>query len=306
MERPQKYYNMQIDKENKIADVTIFGEITSWPWLESDVSSYKLSKRLEELKGVEQINVHINSYGGEVAEGWAIYNSLINHPAKITTIVEGFACSIASVIFMAGEKRIMNDASVLMIHNVLSYVCGNFNDMRKQADDLEKLNNLSKKTYLKYISISDEELQKMMNEETLLTPEECVQMGFATEIKKEEQKKYSQSARRTLMKKIFSNNSQSQTIVKNEESSDDMKKYECEECGYVHEGELPEYFVCPECGASKDSFIEMDTTEVSEDNNLTNDNENSNEDNNQDENDDNANQKAYHFFNSIANERGEN
>ena len=121
MERPQKYYNMQIDKENKIADVTIFGDITSWPWLESDVSSYKLSKRLEELKGVEQINVHINSYGGEVAEGWAIYNSLINHPAKVTTIAEGFACSIASVIFMAGEKRIMNDASVLMIHNVLTY-----------------------------------------------------------------------------------------------------------------------------------------------------------------------------------------
>lgn len=303
MEKPQKYYNMQIDKENKIADVTIFGDITSWPWLESDVSSYKLSKRLEELKGVEQINVHINSYGGEVAEGWAIYNSLINHPAKVTTIADGFACSIASVIFMAGERRIMNDASVLMIHNVLSYVCGNFNDMRKQADDLEKLNNLSKKSYLRYVNISDDELQKMMDEETFITPEECVKMGFATEIKKEEQKKYSQSARKNLMNKLFCHNSQSQIAIKNEEGDDDMKKYECEECGYIREGELPEYFVCPECGASKDSFVEIDNSEASKDDDSTNDNETSNEDNNQDENNDNANQKAYHFFNSIANER---
>lgn len=306
MEKPQKYYNMQIDKENKIADVTIFGDITSWPWLESDVSNYKLSKRLEELKGVEQINVHINSYGGEVAEGWAIYNSLINHPAKVTTIVDGFACSIASVIFMAGKERIMNDASILMIHNVLSYVCGNFNDMRKQADDLEKLNNLSKKTYLRYINISDEELQKMMDEETFLTPEECVKMGFATEIKKEEQKKYSQSARKSLLNKLFCYNSQSQIVIKNEEGDDDMKKYECEECGYIHERELPEYFVCPECGASKDSFIEIDNSEALKDDDSTNDNKTSDEDNNQDENNDNANQKAYHFFNSIANERREN
>lgn len=302
MNKPQKYYNMQIDKDNKIADVTIFGDITSWPWLESDVSSYKLSKRLEELKGVEQINIHINSYGGEVAEGWAIYNALINHPANVTTIVDGFACSIASVIFMAGKERIMNETSVLMIHNVLSYVCGNANDMRKQADDLEKLNNLSKKAYLKYINIEDEKLQKMMNEETFIVPDECIKMGFATEIKNETQKKYSQSARKVVLQKLL-NKSISNS---NEDGGDDMVKYECQECGYIHDGELPEYFICPECGANKDAFIETENTGDDIENDVDEQEEQEvqepTEENEDEKQNDDINQKNYRFFNALAHE----
>lgn len=298
-EQLKKYYTMQIDKESKTADITIFGDITSWPWLESDVSSYKLSKRLEELKDVENIIVHINSYGGEVAEGWAIYNSLVNHSAKVTTIAEGFACSIASVIFMAGEERIVNNVSALMIHNVLSFASGNANELRKTADDLEKLNNLSKKAYLKYINISDEELQKLMDAETFLTPEECLEMGFATSIKNEVVSKPAQSARKSIMKKIFLNeaNSTSDVQEESEGGEDEMKKYKCEECGYIHEGELPEYFVCPECGASKDSFVEVSDEEEPPGEEGSEEEEPTTEDT--------ANQKAYHFFNAIANERGE-
>lgn len=295
-EEMKKYYTMEVDKKKKSADITIFGDITSWPWLESDVSSYKLSKRLEELEDVEQITVHINSYGGEVAEGWAIYNSLMNHPAKVTTIAEGFACSIASVIFMAGEERIVNNVSALMIHNVLSFASGNANELRKTADDLEKLNTLSKKAYLKYINISDEELQKMMDAETFLTPEECLEMGFATSIKNGVVSKPAQSARKTIMKKIFSNESESTSDEQTEGSEEELKEYKCEECGYIHEGELPEYFVCPECGASKDSFIE-----VSEDESEETEDSGTSEETTEEE----ANQKAYHFFNAIANERGE-
>jgi len=98
-----KYY--ALEKNGKEADIYIFGDITSWEWYENDVSSYSLVKEIRALgPDVKQINVHINSYGGEVAEGLAIYNTLKNHKAKVRTIVDGFACSAASVVFMAGDN----------------------------------------------------------------------------------------------------------------------------------------------------------------------------------------------------------
>ena len=110
----KKYYSLV--QENNEATINIYGDITSWEWFESDVSSYTLSKELEVIEA-DTIHVYINSYGGEVAEGLAIYNALKRHKAKIITHTDGFACSIASVIFMAGDERIMSTASLLMIHN---------------------------------------------------------------------------------------------------------------------------------------------------------------------------------------------
>lgn len=103
----KKYYSLE--SKNDVADLYIFGDITSWPWLESDVSASGIVNELQSLD-VKEINVHINSYGGEVAEGLAIYNTLKNSDMKVTTICDGFACSAASVIFMAGDERIINEA----------------------------------------------------------------------------------------------------------------------------------------------------------------------------------------------------
>ena len=112
----KKYYSLV--KQNNEADVYIYGDITSYEYLESDVSNYNLSKELRGLD-VETINVYINSYGGEVAEGLAIHNSLVRHKAKVITHDDGFAASIAAVIFMAGDERIMSNASLLFIHCLL-------------------------------------------------------------------------------------------------------------------------------------------------------------------------------------------
>ena len=103
----KRYYSLETEGEK--ADLYIYGDITSWPWLQSDVSAYLLSKKLEELKDVSEIDVYINSYGGEVAEGLAIYNALKRHKAKVVTHCDGFACSISSVIFMAGDERVMSN-----------------------------------------------------------------------------------------------------------------------------------------------------------------------------------------------------
>lgn len=176
----KKYY--ALERNEKEADIYIFGDISSWEFLESDVSSYTLSKELAEMKDVETINVHINSYGGEVAEGLAIYNMLKNHNAKVKTYCDGFACSIASVVFMAGDERVMSDASMLMIHNAWMMTAGNSQQLRKDADDLDKITQGSIAAYLSRINITEDKLKELLDAETWLLPGEAKEMGFATEI----------------------------------------------------------------------------------------------------------------------------
>lgn len=175
----RKYYNLT--QSGKEADIYIFGDITSWEWAESDVSSYTLARELFGLD-VNVINVHINSYGGEVGEGLAIHSILKNHPAKVKTYCDGFACSIASVIFMAGDERIMNNSSLLMIHNAWTCTAGNANELRKTADDLDVITQGSANVYMQNINISEEELKALLDAETWLLPEQALEMGFATSV----------------------------------------------------------------------------------------------------------------------------
>lgn len=168
-------------EENNTLYITIYGDITSWEWLESDVSSYTLSKLISESKA-QTIQVNINSYGGEVAEGLAIYNALKNHPAKVITRCDGFACSAASVIFMAGEERLMNEASLLMIHNAWTSASGNAKELRKQANDLEVISKATASAYLTHIKMSEEELQEMLDAESWIEPNKAIEKGFATGI----------------------------------------------------------------------------------------------------------------------------
>ena len=119
MKEPKRYYNLVENHESDVADLYIFGDISAYgQWWEDDPdrSAYNI---VNELKAVtaSNINVHINSYGGDVSEGLAIYNTLRGSGKNVTTICDGFACSAASVVFMAGSKRVMSPASLLMIHN---------------------------------------------------------------------------------------------------------------------------------------------------------------------------------------------
>lgn len=196
----RRYFSLV--RSGTTAELDIYGNITSWPWLESDVSAYNLSQQLAQLDDVTEINVNINSYGGEVAEGLAIYNALMRHPARVTTRCDGFACSIASVIFMAGDERVMNQASLLMIHNAWTYASGDANELRKQADDLDTITGASKAAYMGRVSITEDELAAMMDEETFITPEDAVSMGFATAIEGEEPENVSQSARRAVFMRL--------------------------------------------------------------------------------------------------------
>lgn len=182
----------------------IYGDIVteSWRWDDSETSSYSLSRQLAELD-VDSITVGINSYGGDISEGLAIYNALKRHRAKVTTRCDGFACSIASVVFMAGDERVMADPSMLMIHNGWTCAVGNARELRKAADDIEKMTEASVQIYLQSVDVEEEELRRLMDDETWIAADEAVEMGFATAIEESrESDKPSQSVREKVMQML--------------------------------------------------------------------------------------------------------
>lgn len=198
----KRYYSLYQEEGSREASINIYGDITSWEWFESDVSSYTLSKEIEHLD-VDTLNVYLNSYGGEVGEGLAIYNSLKRHKAKIVTHCDGFAASIASVIFMAGDERIMSNASLLFIHNAWTYAGGNANELRKQADDLEVITQASINTYMEKVNITEEDLKAMLDAETWISPQDAIDMGFATSIVSDQSKNANQSVKKQMVERLL-------------------------------------------------------------------------------------------------------
>lgn len=195
----------QLATQDREAALYIYGDIVTedWKWLESDVSGHELVQQLDQLD-VDLINVYINSYGGFVSEAWAIHNALKRQKAKIRTVCEGFACSAASLIFMAGDERIMLDTSALWIHNVQSFAAGDYKKLQSEAEGAKKLNELSMQIYLEHVSLSKEELAEMMDKETWISPAEALEWGFATAIQSGgESKKPTQSARKHIFDMIF-------------------------------------------------------------------------------------------------------
>lgn len=188
----RKFYSM--DKANGSAVINIYADIYSG----GKCSAECLSKQIADLKDAKQIDVYINSNGGDVFEGLAIYNALKRSKAKIVTHCDGMAASIASVIFMAGEERVMPKSSFLMIHNAWGGMVGNAEEMRKYADDLETVTQASVGIYKENSSLSEDEIKSLMDKETILTAEEAFEFGFATRLEDEEKDGTKQSGTKWL------------------------------------------------------------------------------------------------------------
>lgn len=149
--------------------------------IESETSASHFRDELAKYPNAQQIDVFINSYGGSVFEGTAIYNQIKRHPAHKTVYIDGFACSIASVIAMAGDEIVMPRNALMMIHNMWMGVCGNADELRKAADDLDTINAAGRAAYLERAGekLTEEQLAGMMDAETWLTAEQCIEYGLA-------------------------------------------------------------------------------------------------------------------------------
>ena len=155
-------------------------------YLFNDIGTFGISAQsfVEEIKEYEEkeLAIHINSLGGEVFDGMAIYSIIQRRKAKTTVYIEGIAASIASVIALAADEVIMSENSLLMIHNAWGGSSGDASEMRKQADVLDKISNEIAEIYVKKTNLPYDEIIRMMGEETWLTAEEAVAMGFVDSI----------------------------------------------------------------------------------------------------------------------------
>jgi len=180
---PKKFWEMT-QTSNDSANINIDGEIVTDTYYESDTSGASFRDDLKQLGDVKTINLHINSPGGSVFEGISIFNQLKQNKATINVYVDGLAASIASVIAMSGDTIFMPENAMMMIHNPMTVIMGNANELRKQADDLDRIRETSVSTYLSKSNgkISEKDLKQLMDDETWLTAKEAVDYGLADEI----------------------------------------------------------------------------------------------------------------------------
>ena len=169
-------------------ELYIYGDVEGdgYDWwrdevIRSETSANAFRDALAAHHNVTRIDLYINSYGGSVFEGTAIYNQLRRHPAHKTVYVDGFACSIASVIAMAGDEVVMPRNTLMMIHNMWLGAVGNAAELRKAADDLDVINAAGRQAYLEKAGekLDEAALTDMMDAETWLTAEQCIQYGLA-------------------------------------------------------------------------------------------------------------------------------
>lgn len=132
------------------------------------------------------LTVRINSYGGSVSEGLAIYSLLSEFKGHLKTIVDGFACSAASIIFMAGEERVVPENGLLLIHNAWTEARGDSNVMKKVAEDLEKITQPSINIYVAKTGLTEEEIKEKMDREEWITSQEAYEWGFSTTQKRKD------------------------------------------------------------------------------------------------------------------------
>ncbi|GIN60528.1 ATP-dependent Clp protease proteolytic subunit [Robertmurraya siralis] len=181
-----KFFNMKASDDGKSADIFIYGEVTKYAWEEyGEVSSITFKNELDELgEGIEIINLYINSPGGSVFEGITIHNMLKRHNARIIVHVDGVAASIASVIAMAGDEILMPKNSMLMIHNAWTFTWGNAKELRKAADDLDRISNSSMQSYLQKAGdkLDEETLKELLDAESWLSADEAFEYGLCDEV----------------------------------------------------------------------------------------------------------------------------
>ena len=169
-----------VKNDDKNAELMLYGDIAESFWGDT-ISAKEVTEYLADLD-VENIDVYINSNGGVVDTAIAINNALRRHKAKVTVNIDGIAASAATLITCAGDIVRMPKNALFMIHNPSTIAMGDSEEMRKQADVLEKYKNSITETYLQKVNIDKEKLSELMDNESWLSAEEALKYGFIDEI----------------------------------------------------------------------------------------------------------------------------
>lgn len=165
-------------------DVSEYGEFDweTWDYKESETSAKFFAQKLGDIPDGQTIELHINSNGGSVKEGVAIYNLLKQKQTQKVGIVDGVAHSVAFLILQACDVREMCLGTTALVHNMWMYCAGNANQLRKYADDLDDMMEANRQVFLERATISEDELKELMEKETYLTPDKALEYGLIDKI----------------------------------------------------------------------------------------------------------------------------
>lgn len=165
-------------------DVTEYGEFNwdTWEYDESETSAKYFAQKLGEIPDGQTIELHINSNGGSVKEGVAIYNNLKQKQNHKIGIVDGVAHSVAFLILQACDERKMCLGTTALIHNMWMYCYGNASQLRKYADDLDDMMEANRQVFMERAKITEDQLKELMENETYLTPDKALEYGLIDEV----------------------------------------------------------------------------------------------------------------------------
>lgn len=222
---------------NGIGELYIYGDIADTKWWVEDVTPIEIKNALDNMGEIAQLDVHINSYGGSVFAGNAIVNLIENYKKKrkcsVYTYIEGLAASMASGISTVGDKVYMANNSLYMVHKPLSYVSGNANDLEKEIEILNKVEDTLVANYMKKFNGTEEELRQMLSDETWLTAEEAQDYGLVDEIIDSVEIVASAKSNSLIINKMEFDNSKIADIIKD-------KKINIKPTNNKEKGETPE------------------------------------------------------------------
>lgn len=173
----KSWYTIKASAAGGPAEILIYDEIGYW-----GITAKKFVSDLKDISGATSINLRINSPGGDVFDGIAIYNALKGLGIPITTYIDGLAASMASVIAMVGNPVIMPENAMMMVHKPWGASSGDANAMRDYADLLDKVESVLIPAYTAKTGKSHDEIAALLEEETWLSGAECVAHGFADQL----------------------------------------------------------------------------------------------------------------------------
>lgn len=172
--------NYRMRAAGKTGEVLIYDDIGDG--LFGGIGAKQFADDLNSLGRIDVLNVRINSPGGDVFQGLAIFNTLKRHPARVVVDVDGMALSIASIIAMAGDEIHIAKNAMMMIHEPYSGMFGTAQDLRKQADLMDQVRDNLVQTYVDRTGLKQSQLLDMVVAETWMTATEAVEFGFADRV----------------------------------------------------------------------------------------------------------------------------
>ncbi len=176
-----RFWEINNVSENK-AELLIYGPISEMSLFGDSVTPKEFAEDLKNLGDVSEIDIRINSGGGDVFAAHAIYNQLKSHKASVNVYVDGLAASAASVIAMAGDKIYMPSNAMMMIHNPLTIAIGEVKDFEKAIDMLNQAKKSIIASYRVKTGKQHQELSDLMDEETWMIGEDAFEKGFIDEV----------------------------------------------------------------------------------------------------------------------------